>query len=126
MAKTSFENLEVYQLAERLADAFWRVASNWEYFAKSTIGKQIVRSADSISANIAEGCGRYNYKDNAKYIRIARGSLYETKNWPRRAFNRNLLSEAQIDEIKPMVDELLPRLNAYLAAIQRAGDTISN
>lgn len=74
MAKTSFENLEVYQLAERPSDTIWKVATSWEHFAKSTLGTQIVRSADSISANIAEGCGRFNYKDNAKFIRIARGS----------------------------------------------------
>ncbi|HMM79514.1 MAG TPA: four helix bundle protein [Pyrinomonadaceae bacterium] len=126
MAKTSFENLEVYQLAERLSDTIWRIAASWEYFAKCTLGTQIVRSADSISANIAEGCGRFNYKDNAKFIRIARGSLYETKNWLRRAFQRGLLTEGQIDELKPIIDELLPRLNAYLASIKRAGETINN
>lgn len=126
MAKTSFENLEVYQLAERLSDAIWRVATNWEHFAKSTLGMQMVRAADSISANIAEGCGRYNYKDNAKFVRIARGSLDETKNWLRRAFQRELLTDAQIEELKPIIDELLPRLNAYLASIKRAGETINN
>jgi four helix bundle protein len=76
--------------------------------------------ADSVSANIAEGCGRFNYKDNARFIRIARGSMYETKNWLRRAYRRGLLSEAQIEKLKPILDELLPKLNAYLRSINDA------
>lgn len=96
MSRTSFENLEVYQLAERLADNIWKIVSEWNAFEKNAVGMQIVRSADSISANIAEGCGRFNNRDNAKFIKIARGSLYETKNWLRRAYKRDLLREEHV------------------------------
>ena len=122
MSKTSFENLEVYQLAEKLADLIWDIVDQWDHFPKTTVGTQIVTAADSISSNIAEGCGRYNYKDNARFIRIARGSLYETKNWLRRAYKRRLLSEAQVGDLKPVMDELLPKLNAYLGAIKRSAE----
>ncbi len=119
MSKTSFENLEVYQLAEKLADEIWMIVIKWEYFQKSTIGRQMVNSADSISANIAEDCGRYNHKDNCRFIKIARGSLYETKNWLRRSYKRNLLTEEEIEKVKPIIDELLPRLNAYFRSIDK-------
>ena len=120
MSKTSFENLEVYQLAEKLADLIWEIVLEWEYFAKTTVGKQMVNAADSVSANIAEGCGRFSYKDNARFIRIARGSLYETKNWLRRAYKRKLLTDAHVEKVKPIIDELLPRLNAYLSSIRKS------
>ena len=81
-----------------------------------------MNAADSVSANIAEGCGRFNYKDNARFIRIARGSMYETKNWLRRAYKRNLLSDAQIEKIKPVLEELLPKLNAYLRSIKNSAE----
>jgi len=58
MARTNFENLQVYQLGEKLADEIWRVVRKWDYFARDTVGKQMVRAADSIGANIAEGTGR--------------------------------------------------------------------
>ena len=122
MAKTSFENLEVYQLAEKPADEIWTTVVEWEYFAKSTVGRQMVDAADSIGANIAEGCGRYNYKDNGRFIRIARGSLYETKNWLRRSYKRGLLTDSQVEKIKPILDELLPKLNAYSRSIQNAAE----
>jgi four helix bundle protein len=57
MAKTNFESLRLYQLSEHLADQVWSIVLNWNIFARDTIGKQLVRSADSIGANIAEGTG---------------------------------------------------------------------
>ena len=122
MSKTSFEDLEVYQLAEKLADEIWFIVINWDNLAKNTVGKQIIDSSDSVSANIAEGCGRFNYKDNSRFIKIARGSLYETKNWLRRAYLRKLLTDEQVEKIKPILEELLPKLNAYWRSIKKKAD----
>jgi four helix bundle protein len=122
MTRTSFENLQVYQLAERLADTIWHVVSEWDDFSKHTVGKQVVRSADGIGANIAEGSGRGSFHDNRRFIKLARGSLYETKHWLRRAYQRNLLTREQIDTLKPIITELAPRLNAYLKSIGNIPD----
>jgi hypothetical protein len=58
MERPNFENLRVYQLAEQPSDEIWSIALQWDKFAKDTIGKQMVRSTDSIGANIAEGAGQ--------------------------------------------------------------------
>jgi len=87
------------------------------YCAKDTVGKQIVRSADSVGANIAEGEGRGSFQDNRRFIKIARGSLQETQHWLRRAFKRNLLTKEQVETLKPMIEKLAPTLNAYLTSI---------
>ena|SRR5688572_20713672 len=117
MARTNFENLRVYQLSEDIADQIWDVALAWNHFARDTVGKQLVRAADSIGANIAEGDGRGTYQENRRFVRIARGSLNETKHWLRRAFRRDLLTKDQIDQLRPKLDELGPSLNAFLKAI---------
>jgi four helix bundle protein len=117
VTRPNFEKLEVYKLAEKLADEIWNIVKGWDYFTKDTVGKQIIRSADSISANIAEGEGRYNYQDNKRFIKIARGSLYETINWLRRAYIRNLLTNEQSEKLKIIIHELSPKLNAYLKSI---------
>jgi four helix bundle protein len=119
MATLPFEQLEVYQLAERLSDEVWAVVLTWDNFARDTVGKQLVRAADSVGANIAEGCGRQSFQDNRRFVRIARGSLNETKHWLRRAFKRKLLDEGKVAILKPLMDELAPRLNAYLSSIGR-------
>ena len=51
MAKTGFENLRVYQLAEEITDRVWEVVLEWDSFPQSTIGRQLVNSTDSIGAN---------------------------------------------------------------------------
>ena len=117
MASRSFEELRVYRLSEEMADSVWEIARGWEYLARDTVGKQIIRSADSIGANIAEGYGRGTYQDNRRFIRIARGSLYETRHWLRRAFKRKLLNQDEITSLKVRVDNLGPQLNAYLKSI---------
>ncbi|MEH1831791.1 MAG: four helix bundle protein [Nostoc sp.] len=57
MRRPDFEDLKVYQLAQKLANEIWRIVQEWDNFTKDTLGKQIVRSADSICANIAESRG---------------------------------------------------------------------
>ena len=117
MAKTNFEKLHVYQLSEELADGVWESALKWNLFARDTIGRQLVRSADSIGANIAEGSGRGTFVDNRRFVRIARGSLNETQHWIRRPYKRRLLNEREIRALRSVVDELAPKLNAYLNSI---------
>lgn len=71
MSRTNFENLRVYKLSEELADEIWTIVIRWDAFAKDTVGRQIVRSADSVGANIAEGTGRHNFQDNRRFVKIA-------------------------------------------------------
>ncbi|HEX8915999.1 MAG TPA: four helix bundle protein [Humisphaera sp.] len=117
MATLGFEKLDVYRLSEKLADLVWGVVHRWGRLAKDTVGKQLIRAADSIGANIAEGAGRGSFDDNRRFIRIARGSLYETHHFLRRALARGLLDREAVDQVRVLLDELRPRLNAYLRSI---------
>jgi len=117
VARSNFENLQVYQLAEKLADGLWEFARSWDGLARDTIGKQMLRAADSIGANIAEGTGRGSYQDNRRFVKVARGSLYETQHWLRRAYRRKLLTAEHIENFKDILDNLCPMLNAYLKSI---------
>lgn len=119
MEESNFETLRVYKTAERLSDAVWRIVSKWSGLAKDTVGPQLVRAADSIGANIAEGNGRYHYRENRRFVRIARGSLYETKYWLHRAHKRGLLTRDQFMELMPLADQLAPSLNAYLKSLSK-------
>src|SRR2546429_10029330 len=114
MERTNFEKLDVYKLSEALADDIWNVVAKWEYFARDTVGKQIVRAADSIGANIAEGSGRGSLQDNRRFIRMARGSLYETIHWLRRSYLRKLLTQTEIKKLRMLIEELTPKMNALL------------
>jgi four helix bundle protein len=70
MATKRFQDLDVYRLSERLADEIWKIVAEWSSLSQATIGKQIIRSADSIGANIAEGVGRGSSLDNQRFVRL--------------------------------------------------------
>lgn len=87
------EELRVYLKALDIGEAIWSAVSGWDYLAKDTVGKQWIRSADSIAANISEGYGRYHYKENKQFLLYARGSLYESMTWLEKAKKRNLVND---------------------------------
>jgi four helix bundle protein len=119
MTQTGFEKLRVYQLSEELSDLAWTVASNWNHLAQNTIGRQFINAADSIGANIAEGTGRGSFADNRRFAKIARASLFEVKHWVKRAQTRNLLTENDTNRFQELINELAPKLSAYINSIGR-------
>ena len=127
MATKSFQELRVDKLSERLADEIWKAVNTWEPFAKNTISQQIVRSAaGSVGANIEEGVGRGSYLDNKRFVKIARGSLYETQYCLRRAYSRNLLTVEQVSIFTAILNDLAPELNSYLQSIGSSLKITSN
>ena len=119
MVQTNFEKLRVYQLAEQLADLIWNIVIKWDYFSKTTVGKQMVTAADGVASNISEGTVRGSYL-TIEGSSNARGSLYETKNWLRRSYKRQLITDKDFEALKPLMDELVPSLNAYYRSIDKA------
>jgi four helix bundle protein len=108
MGFVRFQDLDVYRLSEELADGIWEIVPKWNLLARDTVGKQMIRAADSIGANIAEGSGRHSQNDNQRFIRIARGSFHETQHWLRRAFRRKLLTTEQTNSIQRIIRKLGP------------------
>jgi four helix bundle protein len=117
MSFYTLEDLEVYQLAESFGDEIWFIVHEWDYFAKDTVGKQIVRSADSIGANIAEGYGRYHYKENKNFCYFSRGSIIETKGWLRKSKTRGLITEDKFAILFEKLQTIHLKLNAYIKFI---------
>jgi four helix bundle protein len=89
----TIEKISSYQKSFELSNEIWEVVIKWDYFAKDTVGKQFVRSTDSISANITEGFGRYSKKDKVKFYQISLASLEESCDWLRKSSVRSLISE---------------------------------
>ena len=126
MGQTNFEKLRVYQLSEELADLVWEVVIKWNRLAQDTVGKQMIKAADSVGANITEGTGRGSFADNRRFARIARGSLFEVKHWLRRSYRRRLLSETEVLSFQKLVDELTPKLSAYINSITKRQQTTND
>ncbi len=101
-------DLTSYKSSFLFSNKVWDIVIKWDYFAKDTIGKQFVNAADSISANIAEGFGRYHKKDKVKFYYYSLGSVKECTDWLNKAKVRNLISEELFLELNEVI-ERLPR-----------------
>lgn len=81
----------MFRLFEELSTWGWNCVKGWDYFAKDTVGKQMVRALDSVNANIVEADGRYSSMDAIRFLVIARGSAREGRLWIERARDRQLV-----------------------------------
>ena len=120
MDKLKLEDLVIYQLATEIGEHVWMMVSKWEYFPKTTVGKQFVEAADSISANIAEGYGRYFYKDRRAFCYYSPGSLMETKSWAYKALKRVLIEQEEYDTVIEKLQVLHFKLNGYMKTLKSA------
>jgi four helix bundle protein len=98
--------LAAYRRARDLADEVHRMVVRWPAFERDLVGRQLVRAADSVSANIAEAAGRWTVTDRRRQLRIARGSLLETEHWLEVAYARGLTERDMTDRIPPIARPL--------------------
>lgn len=106
--------LDVYKLADELSDLIWYAFDEWPRKVKQTTGYQIIRSADGVAANLAEGYGRYTPADRKLFYRYARGSFEETKAWLRKLIRRKIIGNEDVHKYTEIIDKLGPKLNAFI------------
>tara|TARA_B100000809_G_scaffold266107_1_gene327366 strand:+ start:695 stop:1228 length:534 start_codon:yes stop_codon:yes gene_type:complete len=116
------EDLKLYQECLDFEKEVWDITIGWEGFNKDTVGKPFIQSADAISGNIAQGYGRYNFKDKKHYCYISRGYLLKTKGWLIKSKERDLIGEEKADELIEFVEKIHRMLNAYIRSIGRPKD----
>ncbi len=107
-------DINAYKKAYHLSNYVWTIVLKWDYFAKDTIGKQFVRAIDSISANIAEGFGRYTKKDKINFYRYSYGSIKEALDWNEKAKTRQLHIKTDYEYILKELCELPKELNSLI------------
>ena len=120
------EELQVYNLSMDIAERVWSIIYKWNYFEKDTIGKQLIRAIDSVAANLSEGYGRFHYKENKNFCYYSRGSLYESKTWITKAFNRGLISEVDYESLKNDINIIGVKLNNYIKSIGNKNNITAN
>ena len=100
-----------------LGEVVWDIVIKWGYFEKDTIGRQFVKAADSIAANLSEGLGRYHYREAKNFGYYSRGSLFETKTWLTKSFNRKLIHEEEFSILISKIEVIGKMLNSYINSI---------
>ena len=112
-------DLEVYRLSVELGREAWRIYGVLPKPLQYGIGDQLLRAADSVGANIAEGFGRYHYLDSAKFYYNARGSLWECKHWFFLLKERALISKNEYDLANELMEKLGIKLNNFIQTTKK-------
>jgi four helix bundle protein len=112
----AFNELAVYRAAAQLSDDIRDCVRTWDSLDMWSAGIQLLRAADSVAANIAEGSGRHSFPDQLRFYVMARGSLHEARHWLTRATARDLRLPTDVDR---RADETGRMLNALIAATRR-------
>ncbi|MCA9195602.1 MAG: four helix bundle protein, partial [Planctomycetales bacterium] len=79
---------------------------------------QLNRAALSISANIAEGNGRFTKADRKNFFIIARGSVQECVPLLELARRRSLIDDARHAELKSNLEEISKRLSGLVNGLE--------
>jgi four helix bundle protein len=108
------KDIEAYRIAFYLSNYVWNIVIKWGYFPRNTVGMQFVDAVDSVSANIAEGFGRYHKKDKVKFYRYSQGSLHECLDWNQKSKTRALLTDEQYDHIFGELQKMPKALNSLI------------
>ncbi|VBB43482.1 conserved hypothetical protein [uncultured Paludibacter sp.] len=116
---SGFEDLEVWKECRKYRISISKIVKTFPNEEKYRLTDQIIRSSRSITANIAEGDGRFHYQENTQFCRQARGSLKETLDHLICAFDEEYISENQINEFRTQYEICLRLLNGYISFLQK-------
>ena len=112
------QKFKILEHTNQISESIWQEVIQWKYFEKDTIGKQLVRAADSISANLSEAYGRYRFADRKRFAYYARGSLCETINWLEISSKRGLMDVDKVTSLLAELDSLSLRINVYIKRLK--------
>jgi len=115
----SFTTLMCWQKASLLKQEVFVVIKKIEKKSEWDLSRQLKRSVISITANIAEGYGRFHYQETMQYFRQSRGSLYETYDHLISCFNLGHLSSDELNHFKELCDEASRLINGYIKYLQK-------
>jgi four helix bundle protein len=118
-----FKDLDVWQVAREFRNEMYKVARSLPEAERYALGTQIRRAACSVTANIAEGFGRFGYQENAQFCRQARGSVFELRDHLTTCVDQGYITKKEGERLDAIGQRAAQLLNGYLRstlALKRA------
>jgi len=117
----SFEDLDVWNVGRQIRRELYALTTGFPKQEQYCLGQQVRTAAISLTANIAEGYGRFHYKENVQFCRIARGSAYELLDHLIACKDEEYVSEKQYNDLQVQLRRFVQLINGYIRSIGRAG-----
>jgi four helix bundle protein len=118
--KGGFTELDAWKEARIFKQGIIKITKQFPAEEKYSLTDQIKRSSRSVTANIAEGYGRFNYQETTQFIRQARGSLTETYDHLFTAFDEGYINEELFKKFEEQYKKVLKLINGYISFLQKS------
>ena len=122
----NFEYLEVWKECRMLRKDVSLLVKGFPIEEKFRLNDQLIRASRSVTANIAEGHGRFHYQENTQFCRQARGSLSEIVDHLICAFDEGYLTENHLIEFKVQIEKCMKLLNGYISFLQKQKNLVQS
>ncbi|MBE9509499.1 MAG: four helix bundle protein [Bacteroidetes bacterium] len=116
--KSTFETLDVWKKGRELRNKISKLTKSFPSEEKYRLTDQMIRASRSVTANIAEGYGRYHYQENIQFCRQARGSLYELIDHLYVALDEEYIDNNDFNNYKSDINEVIRILNGYIKFLE--------
>lgn len=115
----SLDDFELYNTARRFRIAVYRLIRQLPVEEKYCLGTQMRRAAVSVTNNIAEGHGRWYFRENIRFCRTARGSVGELIDDFNACLDEKYGDASAVESLRGDADQLIARINSYIASLER-------
>lgn len=115
----SFKDLDTWKVSHKVTLEIYKLSRNFPKDEKFGITSQIRRASSSVTANIAEGWGRYHYADKIRFYYQARGSNTEVQNFLILAKDLGYCSKKKFNETFSFVIESLKVINGLIRSVEK-------
>ena len=113
---SDFTDLDTWKHARRLRHEVYRAAADFPAHEKYGLSSQNKRAASSVTANLAEGYGRYSYQENVQFCRQSRGSLYELRDHLTTALDAGYIQQEKYEQLEAIAMSAIKLVNGYIRA----------
>lgn len=117
--ESSINTLEIWKESKILRSKLFLICNKFPKEEKYLLKDQIIRASRAATSNIAEGYGRYTYKESIHFYIISRGSLYELIDHLSVALEQKYIIETEYCELAEEITILIKRINAYINYLKR-------
>ncbi|MFN1835150.1 four helix bundle protein [Balneola sp. MJW-20] len=116
----NLEELNVWVKSRDMARKMRKITRIFPTEEKYRLCDQLIRSSRSVSANIAEGFGRYHMQETIQFSRIAKGSLYETLNHLYVALDEGYITTDVFNDLRSEIEVINKMINGYIYYLKKA------
>lgn len=114
-----FTDLDAWKLARELRQGTYVLSKKFPREEQYNLASQIRRAAVSVTANLAEGYGRYSYQENSQFCRHSRASVYEFRDHLVTALDQGYISRVEWKEADSFARRVIQIINGYIRSTQK-------